>query len=198
VQSMKLCRELHLPLFVILKPYPNAPIRHVRLGWVQSWDDENESFLIQFSDSEVEPEYIDTSALDDAEFQLRRIRTFRRAKVKVRPNQLKFRFEVLKRYGTACAVCEVAQRDLLQAAHLCPVEEGGCDDARNGLVFCLNHHRAYDKRLFKIDPSSFRIVGDDSYADLGITRSSIDHLRKLPHPDALAWAFGGGTPANLV
>lgn len=197
IRSIKLCRELHLPLFVVVKPHPNATTRDVRLGWVQNWNDEDSSILIQFSATEVEPEYIDTSALDETEFQLRETRSFRRAKVKVRPNQLKFRFEVLKRYGTACAVCEVAQRDLLQAAHLCPVEDGGSDDARNGLIFCLNHHRAYDKRLFRIDPSSFRIVGDsDSYTELGITRSSIHHLPRLPHPEALAWAFGTSTPAD--
>lgn len=195
VFSLKLCRELHLPVFVVVKPLPNATTRDVRLGWVQDWNDEDSSILIQFSETEAEPEYVDPLNLDEAAFQLRETRTFRRAKVKVRPNQLKFRFAVLKRYGTACAVCEVARRDLLQAAHLCPVEDGGSDDARNGLVFCLNHHRAYDKRLFRIDPSNFRIVGDaDSQAELGITRSSIHHLPKLPHPEALAWAFVGRTP----
>lgn len=193
--SIKLCRELQIPLFVVVRPHPSATTRNVHLGWVQDWNDQDSSILIQFSETEAEPGYIDTSAVDGTKFQLRQDRNFRHAKVKVRPNQLRFRFEVLKRYGTACAVCDVAKRELLDAAHLCPVEDGGSDDARNGLVFCLNHHRAYDKGLFRIDPSTLRIVGEaDFQAYLGITRTAIDHLRKLPHPEALAWAFAEGAP----
>lgn len=198
VRSIKLCRELHLPLFVIVKPHPSATTRDVRLGWVQNWNDRDSSILIQFSESEAEPNYVDTSVLDESDFQLKQKRRTRRALAKVRPNQVQFRFEVFKRYGTGCAVCEIKHPDLLQAAHLCPFQYGGSDDARNGLVFCLNHHRAFDKQLFRIDPYDLSIVvaGGVAQAELGIHRRSIRHLPRLPHPEALAWAFGEPLPED--
>lgn len=67
-----------------------------------------------------------------------------------RPNQQRFKFAVLRLYGPACAVCDLAVRELLQAAHLRRKAEGGSDDPRNGLVLCALHHLAYDRGLWAI------------------------------------------------
>lgn len=192
VHSIKLCRELRLPLFVVITPHRRAATRDVRLGWVEDWNDEDSSILIRFSVRETDVQNDAASGSDKSEFVLRSVRSARQTLARIRPNQWRFRFDVLKRYGRSCAVCEIINPKLLNAAHLCPVHEGGSDDARNGLVFCLNHHRAFDERLFRIEPDTLEVVVEtlEVMRDLGITRSSIRHLRHLPHPNAVAWAFG--------
>ena len=45
--SVKACKSLGLPLFVIL-PGNNQKKRTIRLGWVEDYDDVGEQFLINF------------------------------------------------------------------------------------------------------------------------------------------------------
>jgi hypothetical protein len=109
-----------------------------------------------------------------------------------RPNQQRFKFAVLKLYGPACAVCDLAVTDLLQAAHLRGKAERGSDDPRNGLVLCALHHVAYDRGLFAIEPASqaVRVLpnGPDS-VQLRLTRGSLHHLPRTPHQEALIYAW---------
>jgi predicted restriction endonuclease len=46
---------------------------------------------------------------------------------------------------------------LLDAAHVRAYRDKGSDDPRNGLVLCATHHRAFDKKLFAIDPSTLQL-----------------------------------------
>jgi hypothetical protein len=72
------------------------------------------------------------------------------------------------------------------------VEAKGSDDPRNGLVFCLNHHRAFDLGLFRIHPQSLQIQPGPAKQDLRellIQVGSISHLPARPHPEALKWAW---------
>jgi hypothetical protein len=192
IASMKACRDLGVPLFVVIKPYPSATTRNVRLGWVEEYKDSIGMLLVTFSDSSVPPSQDFVETVEEAPFLLQQKRKDKRRNTKVRPNQVRFRFHVFKRYGNGCAVCEIRHPNLLEAAHLCPVEYDGSDDARNGLVFCLTHHRAFDKALFKIKPDTFDVI-PANYAgrlsEIGITRSSIRHLDLRPHPAALQWAW---------
>lgn len=192
IAAMKACRKIDLPLFVVIKPSLNSPTRDVRLGWVQEDDDDSGQILIKFSDSDTPPPHLQTWNVDQQPFALRVERNGRHSRTKVRPNQWRFRFDVLKRYGSACAVCAIRRSELIQAAHLCSVEESGSDDPRNGLVFCLTHHRAFDAGLFRIDPDTLQLNAGDgvqTLEELGITRSSIGHLQRLPHREALSWAW---------
>jgi putative restriction endonuclease len=182
IASIKACRELGIPLFVVITPYPKAPIRNVRLGWVVDYDDQAGQLLIAFGETEPEPE---PNIPSDLPFSLFETRSTRRTPAKTRPKQWRFRFDVIKRYGATCAVCPVAD-PLIQAAHLCSVEAGGSDDPRNGLVFCLNHHRAFDMGLLRISPFDLSVSAPES---LGATRKSLEHLPQLPHHEALLWAW---------
>lgn len=78
------------------------------------------------------------------------------------------------------------------AAHIRPVSENGSYDARNGLVLCTLHHSAFDAGLFEIDPASLELtprINGPSLDRLMVTRKSIAHLRRLPHPSALIWRW---------
>ena len=104
---------------------------------------------------------------------------------------------MLRRYGARCAVCDIAVSQVIDAAHLCPVDDEGSDDARNGLPLCATHHRAFDAALFGLDPDGLRIVSADggpSLRDLRITRADLAHLGALPHPEAVGWRWAHKRP----
>jgi putative restriction endonuclease len=185
IASIKACLNLALPLFVVITPYKGAPVRDVRLSWVVDYDDRAGLFLIAFG----EDNQCFAQNASEVPFSLFEARPIRRTQAKTRPNQWRFRFDVMKRYGPNCAVCPICDSNLLEAAHLCPVEDGGSDDPRNGLVFCLNHHRAFDRGLLRINPHDLSVSAPEA---LATTRSSIRYLPQLPHPEALMWTWQKG------
>lgn len=62
-----------------------------------------------------------------------------------------FRNKVLAAYGFKCAICRCDEENLLEAAHIRSVADGGSDDVKNGICLCANHHIMFDKGLIKID-----------------------------------------------
>ena len=149
------------------------------MAWIEDWDDPAEVFLISIG-KETGPlkPVVDDGA---SPFFLTASEEERKVLAKQRKNQRRFAFEVSKRYGRSCAVCDIAIPQLIEAAHVCAKHMQGSDDARNGLPLCANHHRAYDNQLWSIDPVTLNLTSDGtSYTldELGITRSSISHLVK--------------------
>lgn len=109
---------------------------------------------------------------------------------RVRPDQARFRFEVLQRYGVQCSVCGIARKELLDAAHIRPWSEKGADDPRNGLPLCANHHRAMEAGLFGIEPESMAVVmAPGMIDDFGMRRTSLSHMEAVPHTQALRWVW---------
>jgi putative restriction endonuclease len=186
VEATKEAARLALPLFVILYPTPGSRVREVRRGHVQAWDDKTRTFLIRF-DLGAPPEIDEDTA--EGEFVLKAPGKARKSATRdVRPGQPIFKFNCLRRYGARCAVCEMAIPAALDAAHIRGVRDGGSDDARNGLILCATHHRAFDSFLFTIDPSfALTFATGFSSADLQVSRGSLNHLARKPHPEALAW-----------
>ena len=75
----------------------------LKLGWVESWDDETRTFLITFGN---EPPAIQAwDETDGTPFVLSTPRAKVKREVRVRPGQQWFKFRVLKRYGphVSCA-----------------------------------------------------------------------------------------------
>jgi putative restriction endonuclease len=99
---------------------------------------------------------------------------------------------VLSRYGAACVVCGVSVEALLDAAHIRGYRDRGSDDERNGIVLCASHHRAFDGRLFGIEPETTELrprAAGPTLGELRITRPSLVHPAKQPHKEALAWRW---------
>ena len=110
--------------------------------------------------------------IQEKEFSTKEKRKKKSREVEVRTNnQSKFRFNVLKRYGAKCAICNIKNKHMLDAAHIVPVDEDGTDDPRNGLVLCKNHHAAFDRNLFKINPDDYSI--DDMGNEISISESKL-------------------------
>ncbi len=89
-----------LPIFAIL-PGKRSAKRSVRLGWVVDFDEENGQFLILFGDHK--PEY-QSAPGEEMPFVLTGGTASRNTTTKARPGQQRFRFHVLAKYGSKCAV----------------------------------------------------------------------------------------------
>lgn len=184
IDAMKAAGRLGLPVFVITG---SGPLRRVFLGWVVDDDDEAGLFLIEFG-GEAPPG--ERAPIEEQPFELKRtVRRSTRSGERLLRSP-RFKFDVLRRYGARCAVCDIGAVDLIDAAHLCPVGSGGSDDPRNGLPLCANHHRAFDRNLLRIDPKTTAVSTE---VDLGVTVKDLSHLRAQPHPTALAYAWRQAT-----
>jgi putative restriction endonuclease len=154
VNSTKAAGRLELPVFVIT-PGTVSTRRNVQLAWVEDWDDRARLFLISFGSSPTGAKVPEDD--EDKPFALTSETLMRRTEVDARQGQQRFKFQVLKRYGPACAVCGIEVLAVLDAAHLCPRGNHGSFDPRNGLVLCALHHRALDGGLFAIHPLTTQI-----------------------------------------
>ncbi|MGC7153804.1 HNH endonuclease [Paenarthrobacter ureafaciens] len=176
-----------LPVFVI-GPGNKSTTRTVYRGYIEDIDDKNKVLLITFTPAELPPpptpsELNEAFLLTDnsattGSFSARRNR----------PNQMRFAFDVFKRYGTECAVCGLTIGGLLQAAHLLSKSAGGSDDARNGLPLCANHHLAFDRGYWCID-TDLKLHAQSNgpgLFDLAIPRNDLSHLPRQPHPQAIS------------
>ena len=70
-----------------------------------------------------------------------------------RLHQPVFASQVMLAYKTHCAVCKLAFRRLLDAAHIVPdTQPGGDPIVSNGLALCKIHHAAFDANVLGIRP----------------------------------------------
>jgi len=98
VDATKAAKRLQLPIFVLLPSSGDEELRDLKIGWVDDWDDNAKEFLVIFSD--VAPEPV-APADQGSTFLLQEDQLpGRRGTVLSRPNQQRFRFQVLKQYGT--------------------------------------------------------------------------------------------------
>jgi len=68
-----------------------------------------------------------------------------------RLHQSKFRERVLRAYRESCAICQLRQRPLLDAAHIVSDRDPrGTPSVSNGLALCKIHHAAFDRSLLGI------------------------------------------------
>lgn len=106
-----------------------------------------------------------------------------------RLHQPVFRATVLRAYDTRCAVCALAHRELLDAAHIAPDSSpGGIASVRNGLALCKLHHSAFDANLLGISPDLKVAIRADLLAEIdgptlrhGLQERHGERLRVVPH-----------------
>jgi putative restriction endonuclease len=189
IEATKATGQLGLPVFVITTS-TRPSLRDVRRGWVTGWDDAANVFLVIFSDDHV-PLRLGREEADDSPFRLTSDTSATTATVIARPGQARFKFDVFRRYGAVCAVCDLTIEGLLDAAHIRDKRFNGSDDPRNGLVLCALHHRALDRGLFGIrsDLSLHALPQGPALIQLGVTRSDLLHLPRAPHTKALDWRW---------
>ena len=77
--------------------------------------------------------------------------------VRQRLFQAEFRRRVVAAYRQRCALCRLAHRELLDAAHITSDADEGEPVVSNGLSLCKLHHAAFDQFFFGVTPD-FRVV----------------------------------------
>lgn len=102
----------------------------------------------------------------------------------IRLNQGRFRNQVLENYRFKCAVCEISDMDLLEAAHVVPVSyEDTSGDIDNGICLCVLHHKMMDKKfLYFDDDYNVRFTDKSNSAHLKdtLTILNVSHSCNLP------------------
>jgi len=81
--------------------------------------------------------------------------------VVIRLHQRSFREKVLHAYHEHCAFCKLKHRELLDAAHIIPDNEGGPATVNNGVALCKLHHAAFDQNILGINEDYMIEVRDD-------------------------------------
>ena len=69
--------------------------------------------------------------------------------LKKKLRDISFRKRVLTAYNSRCAICGM-QLNLVEAAHIVPVQENGTEETANGLALCALHHKAYDSSIITV------------------------------------------------
>jgi hypothetical protein len=88
-----------------------------------------------------------------------------------RPNQGRFRRDVLDAANQTCILTQETIADVLEAAHIIPVQHGGIDSVDNGFCMRVDIHRLFDGGRIRIAPDGTVILSEHiqtaiSYAGL--------------------------------
>lgn len=95
------------------------------------------------------------------------VKAYAKTVVQARLHQAKFRKATLSAYADQCAICELRERPLLDAAHIVPDRlPDSVAEVRNGLAMCPTHHRAYDQEFLSIT-EQYKVV---------VQRDRLQHL----------------------
>ena len=112
-----------------------------------------------------------------------------------------FRNKLLLNYDYRCAVTREristpSGNFNLDAAHIVPVEVGGSDDPRNGLLLSKDLHWAFDKGLFGLTKDGNIVISNLACNSnqnerllqiQGVIANFPELANARPHPDALNW-----------
>jgi len=193
INSLKISQKYNIPIFVVLGSDEDTKTKEIRLGYVQSFNDAQKSFLISFIkdnkktinpiENIIEEQKDEIDVLFDDTRQRKKTLSSNRNN-----NQPKFNFDVFKYYQNQCAVCDINY--FLEAAHIIPVKNRGTDNKKNGIILCKNHHKAFDDMFFRINYQNYNIeILKENKVSLKILRDNINHLTNKPGNIFLEWRY---------
>jgi len=128
-----------------VKPKPNPEYMVFAPVSILGFDDAARKFRLSLADAQVEVAGI------PAPMPKPFSKAYAKTTVMARLHQAHFRNATLAAYAERCAVCEMRERPLLDAAHIIPDRlPDGVAEVRNGLAMCPTHHRAYDQNILLV------------------------------------------------
>lgn len=135
----------------------NPDVEHVFADWEGHIRGSSAIF-----DSDVDREEIDDladiqSGLDAREFIVRAIAR--------RRGQPQFRQELLRAYGTRCAITGTEEPSCLEAAHIWPYKGEHTNTVRNGLLLRADIHTLFDLNLIAINPETHKVAVSNRIQD---------------------------------
>jgi hypothetical protein len=167
-------------------------MRLVREGSVVDFDDRTETFLIDLAGTSAGMPISKREPEPDSAFIPTGPRPKSRTEVEKAKRDRRFKFRVTKGYAGRCVLSGIAVPEMLEAAHVIPVEAGGTDDPRNGLLLTAGLHRAFDAGLWAINPETLEILvraKGPTRQEMGIAIDRIEPSGPCPAREALEWRF---------
>ncbi len=77
-----------------------------------------------------------------------------------RSGQAQFRAKIIKAYNGSCLLTQETISDVLEAAHIVPVSDGGSDDDNNGFCLRVDIHRLFDSGNIRIKPTGELLLSE--------------------------------------
>jgi hypothetical protein len=107
-----------------------------------------------------------------------------------RPQQAKFRRDVLGAYMSECLVTRERIPETLEAAHIIPVEYHGSDAVGNGICLRSDIHSLFDAGHLRINPHGQLVFSDAVRASINYHNLPPQiHVPQFVLPDALEWRW---------
>ena len=196
IKSLRWAFKFDLPIFLVqnltkdgkITTKKGAPFRKIDL--IKFIDDcPYDNHLVFTSSEGGKDAYFLQEDIPKSCFQQRALKVSTNKKKK--RSQAAFRAAVIKRFEFCkCVLCD-APKEVIEAAHIIPVEDNGSDWDQNGILLCKNHHSLFDKGLWAIDPDYFEIIPlkNNDLSKMQIHRSNIRHLEIKPAQEALIWRW---------
>jgi len=153
--------ESTIPIFInpLMKTSYRFPIKVV--------DEKNIKLLVKtFGNTKNALEFMENSKneyslleqIDKQNLKQKTKFTTKIGKTKLRKGQSTFNKQVLKNFRNKCAVCSIAQPELLEAGHIIPIKnEKLAGEIKNGICFCKTCHKLFDTGYFSFD-DNYRII----------------------------------------
>lgn len=154
-EGLKGLRDSMAPLIYLVqvKAKPDPEYMIVSPVFVTNWDDSRRTFLVDYQPA------LEDSIFEEA-FAADHERRYAIQVVRARLHQAHFRKAVLGAYRNRCAACELRIRPLLDGAHILGDKQSGGEPViQNGISFCVLHHRAFDRKILRVD-ADYRIGVD--------------------------------------
>ena len=195
IKSLRWAFKFNLPIFLIQNltksgkvTTKKAPFRKIQLIRFIN-DCPYDQHLVFTSSKGGKEDYLLQEEIPKSCFQKRSFKVSTNKKRK-RSNAA-FRADVIKRFEFCkCVLCD-APKEVIEAAHIVPVENDGSDWDQNGLLLCKNHHSLFDKELWAIDPEYMEIIPykNNDLSQMQIYRSNLRNLKAKPAKEALIWRW---------
>ncbi|MBQ6923639.1 MAG: HNH endonuclease [Kiritimatiellae bacterium] len=173
-------------LFLANYGYVNIqPYEHEERFWYNREIDEQIQKLLDLSSSGSYNELI--SRLKEADI-VPEIERKRVAKARNRPNQPRFRREVLGK-SPRCVITNVTMPEVLEAAHIIPFKYKGEDTRANGLAMRLDIHQLFDTGHLRIHADGTVFLTDRARMDYGALIPPVVHLPDYINRDFVRWRW---------
>lgn len=104
-----------------------------------------------------------------------------------RPEQARFREELLVLYGGACVVTGCRVREAIDAAHIIGIDGDGPNTLENGLILRADLHRLFDRDLLAFHPKS---------GELRLSTTVREHYKDL-QGKVIQFPIGGPCPKHF-
>jgi hypothetical protein len=189
IQAMKNAKLLGIPIFVIENFHGG---KRVNLAWMNDFDDKLRICVLTFHG--VLPENNKFYLPDGSTGEVKLFGQKRTKKVEIEKAERDplFKFNILKKFQGKCLITGLDVTEMLDAAHIIPVANGGTEHPENGLLLSASVHRALDAGLWAINPETLNLETRSSGPDARQMKFDVTDLKafsKLLNSTALLFRY---------